>query len=82
MHEDYQNPELSKATVQIESELYHRVSKAFHYGQLSSFLREVFISTDKMIKAGDIMKIVGFIHGKNDLILKTTPEPEPESSDE
>jgi len=69
MAEDYQNTEKTKATVQIETELYNRVSNKLHYGQLSSLLRNMFESIDQMIKEDNLMEVVHYIYKEQPLLL-------------
>lgn len=70
MTEPWENPELCKATVQIEKELYERVTTRLHYGQLSTLLRNMFESMDDMIKDGKLMHIVKYIQKEGALTLK------------
>ena len=78
MSEPWQNIETSKATVDVEKELYKRVKEKFHYGQLTKLFRNIFESLDDIIESDDIESIIHYIYKRNSLTLI----PSKENSDE
>ena len=69
MTKAWENPDMKKATVTIEAELYERVKSNFHYGQLSKLFRNLFETIDKMITNDEIMQIVNYIYKNDSLTL-------------
>lgn len=79
MTEPWQQPDMKKATVTVEADLYARVKGSFHYGQMTKLFRNLFETLDQMIKDDEIMLVVNYIY-KNDS-LKLFPVYEPKESD-
>ena len=70
MNQPWENPAMSKATVTLNKDLYIRVKKNLHYGQMSALFRNIFESIDEKIKSGEIIDIVNYIYKEKSLTLK------------
>ena len=70
MNQPWENPAMSKATVTLNKDLYIRVKKNLHYGQMSALFRNIFESIDEKIKSGKIIDIVNYIYKEKSLTLK------------
>lgn len=70
MTEAYQNVQTKMAAVRIEAELYTRVSKQFHQGQLTALFRCIFESLDEKIKNDKLIEITNYIYKADSLTLK------------
>ena len=68
-HKPWENIPQTKMTTLVASDLYERVKKRFHYGQMSQLLRTFIISIDLIIKQGNIVDIIKYMHGKQKLTL-------------
>lgn len=65
---------ITKVTARIDNDLYRRVKKHFHHGQLQALFSQIFHTMDRMIERGQIMEIVTYIQGKDSVIFKPNKE--------
>jgi len=78
MTEDWQNIETSKATVDVEKELFKRVKSKLYYGQMSRLFRNIFESLDIIFKEDRIEEVIGYIYKRQSLLL----DPKKEKTDD
>ncbi|MCP4607698.1 MAG: hypothetical protein GY845_03135 [Planctomycetes bacterium] len=69
-NEDYQNIQTTNAAVRIETDLYKRVTKHFHQGQLTALFRNIFESIDIMIQEDKFKEVSDYICKADSLTLK------------
>lgn len=74
MTEDYQNVQTKMAAVRIETELYDRVTRPLHQGQLTALFRAFFESLDEKIKDDKFIEITNYLYKADSITLEPIKE--------
>lgn len=74
MSADHQRQGKTKLTIEIDQELYNRVTAQLHHGQLSHMVRRFMSEIDQMLVQGDRMTISNWLYLGSNLNLRGKPQ--------